>query len=163
VANVATLVPATVLIPDIFTLMQYQRFGTRYQVRLETGEPLVESLTPWLVARGIEYASVTGLGAVQHATFSWFNWEQKVYETHPFDEQMELVSLVGNVTIREDAPFLHAHVSLGRRDLSLMGGHVNELVARPLLEIWLAQEEDTVKRVLDESCGLYVMDLPEHA
>jgi predicted DNA-binding protein with PD1-like motif len=143
--------------------VQFQRFGTRYQVRLETDEPLVESLTPWLVDQGVEYASVTGLGAVRHATFSWFNWEEKRYETHDFDEQMEVLSLVGNVTIRENAPFLHAHVSLGHRDLSLTGGHLNELVARPLLEIWLAQEDATVTRVLDESCGLYVMDLPERA
>jgi predicted DNA-binding protein with PD1-like motif len=143
--------------------VQFQRFGDRFQLRFETGEPLVESMTPWLVAQDIEYASVTGLGAVQHATFSWFNWEQKAYETHAFDEQMELTSLVGNVTIRENAPFLHAHVSLGRRDLSLMGGHLNELIARPLLEVWLAVEGATVRRVLDESCGLYVMDLPERA
>ncbi len=83
-----------------------------------------------------------------------------MYEQHELDEQLEVVSLVGNVTIKESAPFTHIHVTLGRRDLSIVGGHLNDLVVHPNLEIWLLRESVEVRRTLDESCGLYLMDLP---
>jgi hypothetical protein len=106
---------------------------------------------------------LTGLGAVRGATVSYWNAETQQYEQHQLTEQMEVVSLVGNVTIREAKPFIHAHVSLGRRDLSVVGGHVNELFVHPTLEVWLRPEAQAVHRALDEACGLYVMQLPEQA
>ncbi len=141
--------------------MYLKRFGDRFQVRLESGERVVESLVDWLKAEQIGYAAVSGLGGVRQATVSYWNAESKLYETHQLDEQMEVVSLVGNVTIREGSPFLHAHVGLGRRDLSMIGGHLNDAVVHPLLELWLQREAEAVHRALDESCGLFVMQLPE--
>ena len=49
----------------------------------------------------IGYAALTGLGAVSSATVSYWNAQTKQYEQHQLAEQMEVVSLVGNVTIRE--------------------------------------------------------------
>jgi predicted DNA-binding protein with PD1-like motif len=141
--------------------MEFQRFDTRYQLRLESGEGLNATLVPWLKNRRISYAAVTGLGAIGSASLRFYRPEIKGYEDHRFDEQFEVVSLVGNVTLREGEPFIHAHATLARRDLSMIGGHVDELIAQPLLEVWLAPEDATVYRTLDESCGLYVMQLPE--
>ena len=73
---------------------------------------------------------------------------------------MEVVSLIGNVTIKEGAPFTHIHVTLGRRDLSIVGGHFNDAIVHPTLEIWLSSEAEPVHRALDEACGLFVMQLP---
>ncbi len=80
---------------------------------------------------------MTGLGAVSAATVSYLNMDTKSYEQHQLDEQMEVVSLVGNVTLREGRPFIHAHVGLGRRDLSMVGGHLNDLVIYPTFEVSL--------------------------
>lgn len=141
--------------------MEFQRFDTRYQVRLERGEALNATLLPWLKSTGIGFAAVTGLGAVSSASLRFYDSNKKGYEDHELNEQMELVGLVGNVTIREGEPFVHAHVTLAKRDLSVVGGHLAELVAQPLIELWLASEAEPVHRSLDESCGLHVMRLPE--
>ena len=141
--------------------MQFQRFGERVQLRLESGEHVAQTLVAWLSAEKIGYATMTGLGAVRSATFSYWNAESQQYETHELQEQLEVVSLIGNVTIRDGAPFAHIHLSLGRRDLSVVGGHFNDAVVHPTLEIWLQPENDTIHRALDESCGLYVMQLSE--
>jgi len=143
--------------------MRFQQFGLRYQLRFESGEAVADKLVAWLQTRQIGYASMTGLGAVRSARISYWNAVTGEYEPHDLDEQMEVVSLVGNVTIKEDAPFTHIHVTLGRSDLSLLGGHFNDAVVHPNLEIWLRPEAGTVERRLDESCGLYLMDLPETA
>ncbi|HEY7024997.1 MAG TPA: PPC domain-containing DNA-binding protein [Candidatus Limnocylindrales bacterium] len=133
------------------------------QLRFLSGERFMAASLDWLGSESIGYAALTGLGAVRGATVSYWNAETQQYEQHQLTEQMEVVSLVGNVTIREAKPFIHAHVSLGRRDLSVVGGHVNELFVHPTLEVWLRPEAQAVHRALDEACGLYVMQLPEQA
>ena len=122
--------------------MRFRRFDDRFQLRFESGEALAESLVGWLGEQRIGYASMTGLGAVSGATVSYWNADAGEYERHVLDEQMEVVSLVGNATIKEGAPFTHIHVTLGRRDLSIIGGHLNDLVVHPNLEIWLRAEND---------------------
>jgi predicted DNA-binding protein with PD1-like motif len=143
--------------------MQFQRFDDRYQLRFESGEQVSETLLRFLNAENIGFASMTGLGAIRFARVSYWNSATQQYETHELDEQLEVVSWVGNVTIKDEAPFVHAHISLGRQDLTLIGGHFNDAVVHPTLEIWLRPEADEVQRVLDQTCGLYVMDLPERA
>jgi uncharacterized protein len=141
--------------------MIFQRIGERLCVRLESGDPLVESLTRLLAAESIGAAAVSGLGAVRKVRVAFLDVDKKEYEAHEIEEQMELVSLVGNAALRDDTPFLHLHATLGRRDLSLFGGHLQEAVAHPTVEVWLAPEKEAIRRSFDENIGMAVMDLPE--
>jgi hypothetical protein len=143
--------------------MRFQRFGGRFQLRFESGESVASPLLAWLKEQEIGYASMTGLGAVNSARVSYWHAESREYEPHELNEQMEVVSLIGNVTIKDGEPFTHIHITLGRRDLSIAGGHFNDMVVHPNLEIWVRPEEATVERTLEESSGLYLMNLPEHA
>jgi uncharacterized protein len=141
--------------------MQFRRFGDRVVVRLESGERVAETLLGLLRAEGIGYAVVSGLGAVSQVQLSYWNAESRQYEAHEIEEQLEVVSLTGNVTLRETDPFLHLHVTLGRQDLTVLGGHFNDAVAHPTLEIWLQPENEPVQRVPDAASGLALMELPE--
>ena len=143
--------------------MYFRRFGDRYQVRLESDGPVREPLARLLTSEGIGYAVVSGIGALRSANVWFWNAETRDYEKHDIVEQMEVVSLAGTATMKDGAPFLHLHVALGRRDLSLIGGHFGDGVVNPNLEIWLQRESEPVDRVLDPACGLFVMDLPERA
>lgn len=143
--------------------MQFQRFDGRYQVRFATGESVFDPLLGWLESEGIGFATLTGIGAVGQARVSYWNAKSREYEPHVLDEQLEIVSLIGNATIKDGRPFLHIHVTLGRQDLFIVGGHLNDLVVNPNLEITVQPEATAVNRVLDEGSGLYVMDLAEHA
>ena len=143
--------------------MRFQQFGDRFQLRIESGEELNATLKAFLISHEITFAQVTGLGAVRSATVSYWNSSTRQYEIHERNEQMEIISLIGNVSMREGEPFAHIHLGLGRHDLSMIGGHFNAAVAHPMLEIWLTPVDATVNRTLDESCGLFLMDLPERA
>jgi predicted DNA-binding protein with PD1-like motif len=143
--------------------MRFQQFGDRFQLRFESGEAIADGLLAWLREQGVGYATLTGLGAVRHATVSYWNAETQDYEQHELDRQMEVVSLIGNATIKDGSPFTHIHVALGQSDLSIVGGHLNDLVVNPNLEIWLRRETESVHRTLDPVCGLYLMDLPNRA
>ena len=143
--------------------MFFQRFGERVQIRFESGEHVAAALLAWLKAQGIGYATMTGLGAVNSATVSYWDAETREYEPHQLEGQMEVVSLIGNVSVKEDEPFTHIHVTLGRRDLSIVGGHFNDAIVHPNLELCVRPEAQAVERTLDETCGLYLMKLSERA
>ena len=141
--------------------MQFKRSGKRYQLRFESGEKVIETLFEFLTAHEMGHAAMSGLGALRQATVSYWNAETQEYEYHELDEQMELVSFIGNVSLKDGLPFVHAHAALGRSDLSVVGGHFNEGIVHPNVEIWLQPERKAVERLLDESCGLYLMNLPK--
>jgi uncharacterized protein len=142
--------------------VRYQRFASgRLQVRFESGDRIAESLVALLRAEQIGYAAATGLGALRWVRLSYWNRETREYETHDVDEQLELVSLTGNTAMRDGEPALHLHVALGRADLSVFGGHLNEAVAHPNVEIWLSPEPVPVERRVEPASGLPLMQLPE--
>jgi uncharacterized protein len=142
--------------------MRYERFESRLQVRLESGEHAQPAVLGLLQREGIGYASLTGLGAVRWAKLAYWNALTREYEEHVVEEQLEVVSLVGNVTLRDEQPFLHWHISLGRSDLSTLGGHFLDAVAHPNFEIWIQREAKPVHRRVEPASGLALMDLPEH-
>jgi hypothetical protein len=141
--------------------MHFQRFADRLQVRLESGEQVADSLLGLLRREGVGYAVLSGLGAVRQVRLSYWNAQTREYESHELEEQLEVISLTGNVTIRDGQPFLHLHVALGRQDLSVLGGHFNDAIAHPTLEVWLQREAGSVHRAPDPASGLALMELPE--
>lgn len=143
--------------------MQFQRFDHRYQLRFMTGERAIATLLDFCRDEVIGYAALSGLGAVSSVDLAYFNGEMKQYETHPIDEQLEVIGLTGNITIKDGAPFAHVHATFGGRDLGLRGGHIMEMTVKPNLEIWLTRGEEEVVRLPDEESGLYLMSLPETA
>jgi hypothetical protein len=141
--------------------VRYQVFDDRIQIRGETGEHAADAVLEVLRREKVTYASLTGLGAVRWAKFAYYNATTRSYEEHEIDEQMEVISLVGNTTLRDGAPFIHWHVGLARRDMSMIGGHFLDAIVRPTLEIWLRRESAEIHRVFDEGSGLALMDLSE--
>jgi len=141
--------------------MQYQGFGDRYQLRLERDDELTETLTRLAKREGITFATFAGLGAASSARLAYFDVDTRQYETHDLAEQFEVVSLTGNVALRDGRPFVHAHAVLGRRDLSTIGGHVMALLARPTIEIALRREAAEIVRLPDEESGLALLCLSD--
>jgi uncharacterized protein len=141
--------------------VRFKRFGDDWQVRLESGDALHDSLVRLAAREGIGFAAFSGLGAVRSASVAYYNVETRAYETLDVEEQLEVTSLVGNVSIRDGQPFVHAHANLGRRDLSVFGGHLMAAVAHSTLEIWVTTQADRVERLPDEETGLALLELPE--
>jgi uncharacterized protein len=141
--------------------MRFQRFGDRYIVRLEPGEPLFETMTGFLKSEQIEFATLTAAGAVEWVRLGYWNPATRSYEFREFSEQLEVVSFEGNSSLKDGEPFLHLHGVFGRHDFSVIGGHIKEARANPTFEIWLRTEDVPVRRVHEDATGLDLLDLPE--
>ena len=126
-----------------------------------SGERAVATLLGFCRREGIGYAALSGLGAVSSVSLAYFNDETLEYETHQIAEQLEVIGLTGNITIKDGAPFAHVHATFGDRNLAVRGGHIMEMTVKPNLEIWLTRGTEEVVRLPDEDSGLYLMSLPE--
>ncbi|HYP39862.1 MAG TPA: PPC domain-containing DNA-binding protein [Chloroflexia bacterium] len=139
-----------------------------YIVRLESGEAVVETLTGFLEEREVTFAAVSAIGAVEWAELAYWNPRSQTYESRRFDEQMEVVSLQGNCSLKheetgESKPFLHIHCVLSKQDYSVVAGHLKEARVRPTLEVWLHTAPSPVRRSHDAATGLDLLALRKSA
>lgn len=105
-------------------LVHRLREAERFFLRVSFGADLLEDLTQFCAARNIRLAQFSGLGAVRRARIAYYDQSQKRYYERAFSEPMEIVSLIGNVSIKDGKPFVHAHIVLATGDGRTYGGHL---------------------------------------
>jgi uncharacterized protein len=100
---------------------------------------------------------VSAIGGFSKVRIGYFDQGRKKYEEHDIEEELEVTSLLGNITTKDGKPFLHVHGTFGRRDLSVIGGHIMTATVSPLLEVVITPTTNRARRVFDESVGLNVI------
>lgn len=135
--------------------MYVKQFDHGWLVRLERGEKVVESLKIWCGENSIEGGFLVGLGAVDEVELAHYDVETKTYSTVKFGEPFEVTNLTGSIGIGEQL-VVHAHISLGRKDMSMVGGHLVEARVSGTMEMWVMASEDVWRKVKDEKTGLWV-------
>jgi predicted DNA-binding protein with PD1-like motif len=122
------------------------------------GDEAVGVLGEFARERGFPAGSFTALGAFAAARVAWFNLDTREYEEIAVPEQVEVLSLVGDLALRDGRPFVHAHAVLGRRDGTVLGGHLLAGTVRPTLELFLHVYPEPLRRVPDAESGLALID-----
>ncbi len=137
------------------------RDGRRtFAVVFDTGDEVTEGLLDFARQHSVGGAYFTAIGALRDVTLGYWRWETKDYARIPLREQVEVLSLAGNVALAPDgAPKVHAHVVVGKRDGSCVGGHLLEARVRPTLEVILEESPEHLRKRHDEETGLALIDL----
>jgi len=129
-----------------------------FLLRLARGEEIHATLTRFAADRGIRGAWVSGLGAVRDVELGFYHLETRSYDRQVIDEEMEILSLTGNLSLLDGRPFLHAHVSLMRADFSVAGGHLFRGTVAATGEFSLHQTDLRLERRMDEEIGLPLLE-----
>ena len=117
-------------------------------------DEVVSTLERFAGEQGLDAAHFTAIGAFSRATLGYFSWEQKEYLKIPVGEQVEVLTLAGDIAVQDGKPKVHAHAVLGRRDGSTVGGHLLEACVRPTLELMLTESPAHLRRRHDPQTGL---------
>ncbi len=125
-----------------------------HAVILESGEEAVSALTRFAEEQGLDASQLTAVGAFCRGVLGFYDLESRDYRRIPFDEQVEVLSLLGDISLDKGKPKLHAHVTLGRPDGSARGGHLLEAIVRPTLEVIVTESPAYLKRTYDPASGL---------
>ena len=123
-----------------------------YSLKPETN--LIEGLLAIAKREKMKTAKVEAIGGVNELRIAYFNSKARKYEEHDFHEFLEVASLIGNVTLKDEEPFLHLHGTFGRRDMSVIGGHVISGKIFPLLEAVFTPTANEAQRRFEEKFGL---------
>ena len=98
--------------------------GRAFVGRLETGDDLVEEIERLCTERAVRAAWVSVIGAVRRAAFAYYEQDDRRYLELSSDDHHEITGFVGNISLRDGRPFLHAHATFCARDGSAVGGHL---------------------------------------
>ena len=128
-------------------------------VVFDTGEEAVGGLTDVATRHELSGAYFSAIGAFSAATLGFFDVNRKDYVRIPITEQVEVVSLAGNIALNKGRPKLHAHAVVAKADGTTMGGHLLDAHVRPTLEVVLVESPHPLKRRTDEATGLALIDL----
>ncbi len=88
----------------------------------DTGDEVVAGPQNFAKSSRIASAYFTAIGALRDVTLGYFEIDRKEYHHIPIREQVEVLSLVGNVALDQDKPKIHAHLVVGKRDGTAHGG-----------------------------------------
>ena len=137
----------------------FKQDGDKFVLSINNHEELVSVLAEFCQDLGILCGEVSGLGAVNTATLRFLNPETKRYVDKTFDEQMEISSLVGNISAKDGKVYLHVHTNFGRSDYSVIGGHLLCATINGACELIVTRFHCQVDRRYDEETGLNMYDL----
>lgn len=124
---------------------------------LKAGATIPDDIVAIAAKEKLVTARVEAIGGVDKLKLAYFNRSSKKYEEHNFKEFFEVTSLLGNITQKEGKPFLHVHGNFGRRDLSVLGGHVMSASVFPILEVVITPTTNRALRKFNKELGLNVI------
>jgi predicted DNA-binding protein with PD1-like motif len=129
-----------------------------FAIVFENGDDVMPGLVAFARDNGLHASHFTAIGAFERLTLGYFDWRIKDYVKIPVDEQVEVVSLIGDVARKDDDPQVHAHVVVAKRDGTAHGGHLLAATVRPTLEVILVESPGYLARRFDRESGLALID-----
>ena len=120
-----------------------------YAVIFATGDEVAAGLAAFAKEHKLKASHFTAIGAFQDITLGYFDWDKKNYKRIPVREQVEALSVIGDIVVDEGEPKVHAHAIVGKSDGTAHGGHLLEAHARPTLEVIIVESAGELRRSYD--------------
>lgn len=133
--------------------------GKTYALIFDKGEEFITGLTEFARREKLATGHFTAIGAFSDVTLGYFDRERKDYEKIFITEQVEVLSLIGDIALDDGEPKAHAHVVVGKSDGTAHGGHVLEANVWPTLEVVVVETPEHLRRKIDKETGLALIDL----
>jgi hypothetical protein len=130
-----------------------------FVVVFDKDDEVIEGLTRFAGHERLRASHVTAIGALRNVTLGYFDPAARTYRRIPLAEQVEVLSLLGVVTLDGEKPKVHAHIVVGRADGSAHGGHLLEGHVWPTLEVVVEELPRHLQRRTDPETGLALIDL----
>jgi hypothetical protein len=142
------------------TELLYENNGLRtYVIVFDKNDDVRQKLLEFAGANRFTNAHLNAIGAFSEVTLGFFDRQQKTYKPIPIHEQVEVLSLSGNIVQTEGKPSLHAHIVVGKSDGTAHGGHFLEGRLWPTLEMVISEMPAALHRTKDEETGLPLINL----
>ncbi len=136
--------------------MDYKKFDETVFIRLDPGEEIVENLLAVCQKEQIKLAAVRGIGAAAETEISFYDIAVQKYLPIPVGGSVEIVSLLGTVTQKEEKLQPHLHIMVAGEDGAVLGGHLDRAVISVTCELVVDISQGYIERTRREDTGLYL-------
>lgn len=131
-----------------------------YALIVARGDEVMSVLSAFAKSEQVVAATFSAIGAVRDAEVGWFDFGKQKYKAMKLPEQVEMLSLLGDIGIgSEGTPAVHAHATLSRADGTAFGGHLIGAVASPTLEVFIRTYPKALRKRLDPKDDVELFDL----
>ncbi|MFX0003005.1 MAG: PPC domain-containing DNA-binding protein [Promethearchaeota archaeon] len=128
--------------------------------KIEPNEDLIDSIIKLVIKHDIKSGLINCIGALKKFTIGFYDIKNQDYKMKTFEEFVELLSCIGNISYKDKKPIIHLHVSLGRRDYSVIGGHLSQpSIISVTCEVKIIEIDQELKRVDDPQFKLSLLDI----
>jgi len=130
-----------------------------WAIIFDPDDEVMAGLKQFAGAQHLQAAHFTAIGAFANVTVAWFDLEKRAYQPIHINEQVEVLSLMGDVVESNGRPAVHAHICVAKRDGSAHGGHLQAGKVRPTLELILIESPAHLRKSFRPEFGLALIDL----
>ena len=134
-------------------LINNTQFKT-YALVFDTNDEVISLLEDFSKEKNLRASQFTGIGAFKEVTLCFFDFEKKDYRKTEIKEQVELLSLVGDITLYKNEHKIHPHVVVAKSDGTAYGGHLLKAIVHPTLELIINESPGYLQREVNEETGL---------
>jgi uncharacterized protein len=131
---------------------------TEYAVIFRPGDEPYAGLTQFATEHRIHSAHFTAIGGFSDARLAWFDLDKKMFRVIPIDQQVEVVSLTGDIGLLDGKPQVHMHCVVAYPDGTTRGGHILGAHVSPLLEVFVTADPVKLVKKRDPDRGLTLME-----
>jgi hypothetical protein len=132
-----------------------------YALVFDNGDEVMELLKRFANEHSLKAAHFTAIGAFSSVELGFFDFGIKDYKRILVQEQVEVLSLIGDVALYGTESQLHAHVVVGKSNGSAMGGHLLKAIVHPTLELILQETPGYLQRRIDKETQLPLIEISE--
>ena len=144
--------------------MDYRREKDTIYLRIDKGEPLLETIQDLAKKEKVEAGYFHGIGACDKVVISTYLADEAEYLDHTITGLIEMVSLAGNIST-DDAgqPALHSHAVFSYLkddgEIAVVAGHLKEADISYTGEIILEMAEEKIGIMFDQKAGIDIRKL----
>lgn len=129
----------------------------RYVLKIGNGEEVVEQVKQFCKQEGIQAGTFTCIGAVNEVEVRWYNLEEKKYQPKRFQQQMEIASGIGNVSVLDNNLVVHLHCVFSGQNYTTVAGDVSFVKVSGACEVMFTKLNGAMQKAYDEETGLNLM------
>ncbi len=135
--------------------------NNNYVVLLVKGESLIDCLKDFHKQINFNYCTFNAIGAITDVSlgFAFLEDNEIKYNNIKYKEEYELLSLTGNIALKDNDSVVHAHATLSDLNNNCLGGHINSATISIVCEMIITVYDEVINKVFDKEIGIAVLDI----
>lgn len=103
-----------------------QKINELVWLEIKNGDDLHGALSGYCLKNKVKAGLIFAVGALKNAKLSFYDQAKKVFLPENINKPLEILSCLGNVSIKDGKPFVHAHLTVADKTGRVYGGHLEK-------------------------------------